>query len=162
MMLKDKITRGQKHYTATVFIISEDKPRKFLLTYHKKFDKWMPPGGHIEEMENPLEAAIREVEEETGVNIEPFLEKADTIDDRAKSLPMPTFFLEEKIDAYGDQPEHYHLDFVYVVEFKRQDIKQIDSGLYQAAWFDQEEMEKLAMLANVRDEIKTILAKLGD
>ena len=64
---------GEKHYTATVFVVSQKNPRKFLLTHHIKYDKWMPPGGHIEAMENPVEAAVREVKEESNVDIQSFL-----------------------------------------------------------------------------------------
>ncbi len=37
---------------------------KVLLIYHKKLDKWLPIGGHIELDEDPEEALFREVKEE--------------------------------------------------------------------------------------------------
>lgn len=155
------LVEGQKHYTATVLVVSENEPRKFLLVHHKKFDKWMPPGGHIEKMENPVEAAVREVEEESGIDIKPFLEKVKSIDDRAKSLPLPKFILEEKIDAHGRQPKHYHLDFVYVIEVPLQDIRRQEKESHDIGWFTVEETKDLPMFDNVRQEIDMTLAKLS-
>lgn len=40
---------------------------KFLLSKHKKRDTWETQGGHIEENESPLDAAKRELFEESGV-----------------------------------------------------------------------------------------------
>lgn len=157
-----EVEYGQKHYTATVFVVSESRPRKILLVHHKKFDKWMPPGGHIEKMENPIEAAVREVKEESGVDIKPFLQKIDKIDDRAKILPLPTFILEETIDHHGEQPEHYHIDFVYTFEVPMQELShQIDES-YDIGWFAREDLENLPMFDNVIHEIDVILKKIGN
>ena len=56
-----------RQFTATCYVIKDDK---VLLIYHKKFKKWMPPGGHIDPNETPPEACRREVFEETGLEIE--------------------------------------------------------------------------------------------
>lgn len=159
--MADNFKEGQKHYTATVFVVSKSTPRKFLLTHHKKFDKWMPPGGHIEDMENPLEAAIREVKEESGIDISPFLEKINIIDDRARALPLPMFVLEERIDPYGDQAEHYHIDFVYVIEMDEQPVIHQEKESHQIGWFTVEDIQNIPVFDNVRHEIEAVLAKLG-
>lgn len=52
-----------EHYCA--FFLPYDKEKgKIYLGYHKKADDWIPPGGHIEPGETPVDAAIREMEEE--------------------------------------------------------------------------------------------------
>lgn len=56
----------KKHFTATGYTINKNRT-KMLLIHHKGLNKWLPPGGHIEDDEVPHEAAIREVYEETGV-----------------------------------------------------------------------------------------------
>ena len=156
------VKKGQKHYTSTVFIVSQQRPIKILLAHHKKFDKWMPLGGHVEKDENPIEALIREAKEESNIDIEPYLEKNKVIDDRAISLPLPTFVLEVQIDAHGDYPEHYHNDLVYVVEVPYQEVKHRAEESHDIAWFALEEMENLPMFDNIRHELEYILSKIKD
>ena len=154
------IKQGQKHYTSTVLIFSQESPIRVLLMHHKKFDKWMPPGGHIEADENPIQAVIREAQEESNIDIRPYLEENKIIDDRAISLPLPSFILEEKIDAHGDHPEHFHIDMVYAVEVPYQEVKHSAEESHDIGWFTEEAMKDLSMFANVEHEIEYILKKL--
>lgn len=56
-----------------------DKGRlEVLVTQHSKHKGWDFPKGHIEEGESSKDAAIREVEEETGVKAEIFEKAGDT------------------------------------------------------------------------------------
>ena len=48
-----------------VVIVAEYKG-KWIFCKHKDRDTWEIPGGHIEPGENPVEAAARELQEETG------------------------------------------------------------------------------------------------
>jgi 8-oxo-dGTP pyrophosphatase MutT (NUDIX family) len=58
-----------RHFTATGFVVRDHKT---ILHWHKRLQQWMPPGGHIEENEDPLEAVLREIKEETGISAEVF------------------------------------------------------------------------------------------
>jgi 8-oxo-dGTP pyrophosphatase MutT (NUDIX family) len=42
-----------------------------LMVHSKEINQWMPIGGQIEPGEEPADAAVREVFEETGVQVEP-------------------------------------------------------------------------------------------
>ncbi len=62
---------AQPIFTAEVYIMCGDEVLMFKRSEtKKKFPGfWSIPGGHIDEGEDPLAAAIREVQEETGVTI---------------------------------------------------------------------------------------------
>ena len=53
--------------TVTCFVINDGK---VMFIKHKKLNKWIPPGGHVEANETPIEALHREVLEETGFSID--------------------------------------------------------------------------------------------
>lgn len=54
------------HITATSVVLSPDR-RFVLLVHHRRLERWLLPGGHVEREDATLEAAARrEVAEETG------------------------------------------------------------------------------------------------
>jgi 8-oxo-dGTP pyrophosphatase MutT (NUDIX family) len=52
------------HITASGLVIRDGS---VLLIFHPYIKQWFQPGGHIDDGEEPIRAAIREVFEETGV-----------------------------------------------------------------------------------------------
>lgn len=94
-----------KHFCVEVYVV-EPKNKSFLFIKHKKFNKWFPTGGHIEENESPDDAAVREVFEETGLQIELFGERFPRETDLIRPLTMQINVIEPN--------EHIHMDFVYV------------------------------------------------
>ena len=54
------------HITASGLVVKDGKT---LLIFHPYIQQWFQPGGHIDEGEEPIQAAIREVFEETGGNL---------------------------------------------------------------------------------------------
>lgn len=103
--LMPEITR---HFTATTFVVRDGK---VLLHLHPKQQLWLPPGGHIERDELPGDAAVREVEEETGLRVR--LHTESEAEDLAREMacgvvPQPDLILVEDINPY-----HQHIDFIY-------------------------------------------------
>lgn len=60
------ILPGQVDFTVEVFVVHGDR---VLLRWHDKHDCWLSVGGHIELHEDPVEAGVREVKEEVGLDI---------------------------------------------------------------------------------------------
>lgn len=153
------IKPNEKHYTATVCIVTQEEPKKVLLVHHKKFNAWMMPGGHQEPFENPYEAAIREVKEETGIDITKYIKAPENFDDHANTLQVPQYLLEEKIPPFGDQPFHYHLDQIYIVSIPYQQAHHQEKESFTIGWFSQEEIQKLTIIENVRNILDTVFNK---
>lgn len=93
-----------------------EKNKHFLLVYHNKLKKWIPPGGHMLKNELPHETVIRELSEELGIKgktkmIDPNksfyngLNKGDF-----EKIPVPIAITLYTIPQYGMEPEHLHLD----------------------------------------------------
>lgn len=158
MSRENVTTLEEKHNATTVYIITQEQPSRVLLLHHKKLNKWLPPGGHQERHENPYEAAIREVKEETGIDISNNLSTPQSLDARVLSLPLPMFILEEKIDAHKDQLEHFHIDMIYVVRVSHQQIIRQETESQDIGWFTQEEVEALDTFENVKSIVKTLLS----
>ena len=63
------VIEGEKHFTASVWITTTTRPKKILLIHHKKFDKWLQPGGHIEFGEDIVKGLKREILEEFEMHV---------------------------------------------------------------------------------------------
>lgn len=101
----------EKHFVASGLIINEKK--EVLLINHKKLGVWLYPGGHISKNETPEQALIREVKEETGLDVETLGDKDESLGDKKNDvfpLRSPYIILCEKIN---EKKEHYHIDLIY-------------------------------------------------
>lgn len=130
----------KRHFCASVFIINpEDK--KLLLVLHKKFNKWVQPGGHIEDNETPEEAAIREALEETGMEVE-------LVGDH---FPRETDFIRPLAVQRNIRKENNeHIDFMYLA-VPKSDPKTlyISEESNSIKWFDREELVKYSVFEDI-------------
>ena len=83
-----------------------------LLLWHSKVGSWLPPGGHIEENEDPAQAVRREIKEETDLEVEICSTSDKPNFEYPFSLPRPEYVLIEDIDDPIEGP-HQHIDMIY-------------------------------------------------
>jgi 8-oxo-dGTP diphosphatase len=102
----------KKHFTATAFVIRGDAT---LLHWHRRLQQWMPPGGHIEQDEDPVEAVLREVREETGLACEVISTSPYHPFAYPDQLPAPYTILLEDIPGNAVEEAHKHIDLIYFV-----------------------------------------------
>lgn len=98
-----------RHFTATGFVVYDDA---VLLHWHQKIREWLPPGGHIEANEDPVQAVLREISEETGVTAE-VVPTGDLLDLSYPTQVHPPFTImvediQDPVDGY-----HQHIDMIY-------------------------------------------------
>jgi ADP-ribose pyrophosphatase YjhB (NUDIX family) len=82
---------------------------KVLLRKHDKYGIWLSVGGHIELDEDPNQAAIREVKEEVGLDIELIGQRLFGQDEpNRKELISPI-----GLNRHNITPMHEHIAFIY-------------------------------------------------
>lgn len=126
------------HITASGLVISNSK---VLLIFHPYIKRWFQPGGHIDDGDSPIEAAIREVYEETGYVCEPDSDDLDPIDIDIHEIPG---------NPKKGEGVHLHIDLLYHLRVLRQEQSVED---IKCKWFVYDEVESI--------RIQRALAKLA-
>lgn len=107
---------GQYDITVSAFIVRliDDTPH-VLLHMHKKFEKLLQPGGHVELHENPWQAIAHELTEETGYTLEQLtvLQPAGILMELPGEVvhPIPCIVNTHAVDNISSA--HYHTDSAY-------------------------------------------------
>lgn len=146
-------TEFEKHFTASALVIDNGK---VLLVNHKKFGVWLYPGGHVEKNETPDQAVIREVKEETGLDVEIMGEKDNSLTDAkadTTALYNPYVILCELI---GD---HYHNDIVYLCKISgnNKEIKYDKNESDGINFFSLDELDSIKLFPNFRRLLEKVL-----
>jgi len=92
-------------FTVAIFVVHDGK---VLLIHHRKLDKWLPLGGHIELDEDPEQAALREAKEESGLDVELLGERPPTTGPGTRALITPRF-----LDIHRINETHEHIGMIY-------------------------------------------------
>ena len=138
-------------FTVAVFVQWEGK---ILLHFHRKLGMWLPPGGHIEQGELPDNAAVREVLEETGLEVELVGERREDVEDPVQ-LHRPAGVQLENIE-----PGHQHIDLIYVA--RPTGFTEIAESYSEdrVGWYGPEDWGKMAVNAEVRGWCERALSAL--
>ena len=129
-----------RHFCASVFLINpEDK--RILLVKHKKFNKWVQPGGHIEDDETPEEAALRETYEETGIKVKLLGERFPREDDFIKPLGI-----QRNRNKEGD----VHIDIIYAGVPVNELEGHISDESIDLHWFTRKELDYIDLFPDIK------------
>ncbi len=92
-------------FTVAIFVVHDGK---ILLIHHRKLEKWLPLGGHIELDEDPEQAALREAREESSLEVELMGERPPTTGPGTRALIAPRF-----LDIHRITDTHEHIGLIY-------------------------------------------------
>ena len=141
-----------RHFTVAVFVVWEDK---VLLHFHRKLGMWLPPGGHIDKGELPDDAAVREVLEETGIEVELIGEKRGDVEDPVQ-LHRPAGVQLENI-----APGHQHIDLIYFA--RPQGSIEIHASYSEdkVGWYGPSDWDEMRVNAEVKGWCERALSALA-
>ena len=107
------------HFSASAWVLNQNHT-KILMIYHNIYHSWSWTGGHADGEANLLQVAVREVQEETGV------QNIKVLSERGKYVPS-----------------HLHLNVTYLLEADEEEVLRIkpdeNSGV---KWFTPDEALK--------------------
>lgn len=137
----------KREFCASVFVVDPIN-KKILLCHHKKFNRWVQPGGHIENDETPEETALRETYEETGVRVKLIGERFPREDDFIRPLG---------IQKNRGKDDSLHVDITYVGVPINQDSVIEDDEIDRCAWFSFEELNDIEVFPDIKISFNHIL-----
>ena len=136
-------------YAVVGFIVNN---YNVLLVHHAKHDMWLPPGGHVEKNEDFDAALLREIKEETnldvdiisfGMNWEPRDEKFGGNVVKVLSNPFNI-----NVHKAGD---HLHLTLCYICSIKNDSASmELNLELKGAEWFTKGGLQNAEIPKDVR------------
>lgn len=130
----------EKHFTVSAFIIFENR---VLLHLHKKTNKILQVGGHIEKDESPSEAILREIREETGLSVELYCSKNLVKDSGSQELNSGEHL---NMHSVG---EHLHMDFVFFAKSHSNRIVHNEKDKADNwKWYNEEELKSTNNIPN--------------
>lgn len=124
---------------------------RVLLVHHRHFDRWVPPGGHIEPGETFAQAAAREFNEETGLLVRVLSSQPGIHPPDAGTTPEPVpFYVDLEREGFSVPAI---AQYFYVQrpddETSVQPRVQLEE-VYDAAWFAPEDLDGLQTFGQVR------------
>ena len=122
-------------FTVAIFIVQSGK---ILLIHHRKLNKWLPLGGHIELDEEPEIAALREAKEESGLDVELLGERPPTTEPGTRALIAPRF-----LDIHRITAAHEHIGLIYWARPKTGTVTLAESEHHDIRWCATAELDSL-------------------
>jgi 8-oxo-dGTP pyrophosphatase MutT (NUDIX family) len=122
-------------FTVAIFVVHENR---ILLIHHRKLDKWLPVGGHVELDEDPEQAALREAREESGFEVELIGERPPTTGAGTRALIAPRF-----LDIHRITDTHEHIGLIYWARPKQGELRLAEAEHHDIRWCRGDELDAL-------------------
>jgi 8-oxo-dGTP pyrophosphatase MutT (NUDIX family) len=125
------------HITCTGLVLAPDG-EKLLIVHHRRLDRWLLPGGHVEPEDAEIwDAARREVIEETGALLLP---DADP--------PLVSMDVHG-IPSNGREPYHLHHDLLFAFRASSDSVR-CSPESREVRWCTAAEFDRYALPHNIR------------
>ena len=122
-------------FTVAIFVVQDGR---VLLVHHRKLNKWLPLGGHIELDEDPEQAALREAQEESGFEVELVGDRPPTTETGTRALIAPRF-----LDIHRISDSHEHIGMIYWARPKNGAMTLAAAEHHDICWKNSAELDSL-------------------
>jgi 8-oxo-dGTP pyrophosphatase MutT (NUDIX family) len=136
------------HITASALIVNPQRTRT-LMTHHQKLDKWLQLGGHADGDPDPMNVALREAEEESGLGT-----------GKVRPVSQAIFDVDvHPIPARKNEPEHYHYDIRFLFEADDTLPLTITAESKDLAWIPLDGIEKYSTEESILRMVRKVIAQ---
>jgi 8-oxo-dGTP pyrophosphatase MutT (NUDIX family) len=125
------------HVTASAWILDPDRVQTVLL-HHRKLERWLQLGGHLDGDPDVRRSAMREAREESGLRTLRF------IDDAIYDIDV------HRIPARGSEAEHDHYDLRFAIEADPREPLLGNAESHDVRWIALTDLEAYAIDDSVR------------
>jgi 8-oxo-dGTP pyrophosphatase MutT (NUDIX family) len=122
-------------FTVAIFVVQNGR---VLVIHHRKLDRWLPLGGHIELDEDPEIAALREAKEESGLDVELVGERPPTTEAGTRALIAPRF-----LDIHRITETHEHIGMIYWARPRQGSVTLASAEHHDIRWCSADELDAL-------------------
>lgn len=142
-------------FVVGVYIVHQDK---VLLIDHREQKKWLPIGGHIELDEDPEQALMREVEEESGLTqIEILSEKSALVRENCAEKDWKPLYRPAFLDIHTISKTHRHINLSYIAMSSTDRVRLAEREHHAIRWFSKRELHNTTF--NIPGDVKYYAAK---
>jgi len=118
------------HVTGSAWVVDHEG-KHALLVHHRRLERWLQPGGHVEDDATVLETALREAREETGLVCSPVSKDIFDIDIHC-------------IPANARESEHLHYDIRFLLVADRDKTPTASGESRDVRWFSWDQIHAMA------------------
>ncbi|MFU8815444.1 MAG: NUDIX hydrolase [Pseudomonadales bacterium] len=123
------------HVTGSAWLVDASGSR-VLLTHHKKLGRWLQLGGHSDGNPAPLEVALQEAREESGLAVRPLSTEAFDLD-------------IHEIPARKQDPAHHHFDVRFALQVVGDEAFKVSAESLDLAWVPIDRLEDYTLEESV-------------
>ncbi|MBL7960869.1 NUDIX hydrolase [bacterium] len=134
------------HITAAAWIVNADRTH-VLLTHHRKLNKWLQLGGHADGDPDVLRVAIREAQEESGIDV--FVPVSEDIFD----IDI------HQIPSFKSDPLHLHYDIRFILEADMRGTVKVTHESHDVQWIPLNKVQDYTSEASIMRMVKKTCLK---
>ena len=121
-------------FVVSAFLVHKDC---VLLIHHKRYNEWLPLGGHVEMDEDPEQALLREIQEESGLRVRILAAKPKIAHGGVKPLWTPAY-----VDVHRIKGVHRHIAFVYFAAAASRKVRLHTREHHEFRWLASSDLTK--------------------